>query len=1459
MLLIAFGATAPAAAQRDRFERGRLISLPRSQDDVFEWNKAREAIAAGAFAEAVERLHGLLRRGRAGVVPLDEAEERFMGLRMAVVTTLRDLPEAGQAAYEKLVEREAGQQLRAAFEAGSLEQLAMIAEEFPASQLALRARLRLGDLALESGDGLTAQSHYLAARDGLASTSPRLPVLAARMAAARVAAGAPPPDDGLAAADLARARAVASALPTRATATLVRGWPAIGGDGANPMRAPGGELLPQWQRQIVAPGFDANPYAMHAVGGLAGLFVTNGHGLLAFDPLTGEELWRNDGPMLLEDDRGDYEESTNPEVVLAPACAPEIVVAALQVPTDGMRYYFRTIDVIRRIPARRLFAFDRSTGKLLWSHWDRRNGPVAARYASHDTAGPPLISGDTVYVASHDQTGAIAYYLSAYDLRTGEPKWRQLICSSQGAVNMFGNALMEFAASPLALHDGVVYGTTNVGACYAADAASGRVRWITTYEVIALPETQLTHQRMRDVFFANSAIAVTDGVVACTPIDSAYALGFDASSGEPLWRMFYRDGARGAGAMRWLLGAIGDEFIFAGVGVVAVKARPDGATRPRASCRLVKSPESLQLSKDYGFAQTMPCGALTADRIFFPSPAGLQVFDVAGDIDRRAATLRGNSPLGNLLLVDGLLVSLRSHALDLYYDAKQLLADAERLAAREPDNAAALLALASLTRAAAGDNIEGAAGDAAVRHYQHGLEVARASGMSASSPLYRRMASELFQLTLARARRLGERSPERAVAAMRGARDAALEADQWIAAQKWVLKMLADRPQAYLEELQLLAREHGGAVHDFEGIGKVPVAAWALWETAHLADPRQAIEACQELLERYGNERFGTRSAAELAAERQIEVIRQHGRNAYAAIEKRAAEALARAAGDADLLRGVAATFPHSAAAIAAVQKILDVAIERGDIATAAGAYGQAVADSEPPPGLLRRMASAARAVGNSALANAFAGRALDQHGDTVSDLPADGGRRLRDVLAIEPLAEPATAPAEPPLRIVAELLPDAFSASYHVRELEPARGFATPAHLPLYLCGTTEQLQAFDLRRGAKAFDAALFSVPHRYLLDREPLYLCGETLILFEGSLVQGIHCSSGAEKWRFRAEQDRLLTPLGIEHGVLLMFSELTARGDGGAVVGLEPLTGSLLFRRSFPALAESIAPVASGSALWRVDSRGNTAAIERIDPLSGRTTHRVPLGESLLARLQLGARGTESWLRSLPLTLFADADTLYLPVEPQTEAHPARLAAVDFAGELRWPPWIGASGRLLSMAAERGQLIAILEGTASTTRSSRLVLIDKKSGNAVKERLLGPMARVLNWRRSSRCQPAPAHLLIEDRSERRNVNLNYFALEGDLGSFSYALRGPYAAIASTPVIGPDFVAIAAEHDRGRRLALMLLDLRSRRSLLPDGAAARSFPLERPNMFQCGAYTVVQSNEGITILGQEGSEPR
>ncbi|HEU4417894.1 MAG TPA: PQQ-binding-like beta-propeller repeat protein, partial [Planctomycetota bacterium] len=607
-----------------------LFSLVRSQDYIHEWDQALNELEAGAHESAVERLHRLLQIENAGVVPVSPG--RFLGLHLAVVTTMANLSPAAEQAYEATVRREAGGLLDHPLWELGLDQLTQLAERFPTAAIGRQARLHLGDLALEKGDGITAIRHYRRALDATRIGSDDERRTAARVECAQALIDPRTARDRAAKKRLFEgAEDVLSTLPPSTDPT---GYPAIGGggNGRTPMSPPAGRPQPQRTEDVYAVGFEQREigqFAMFPVGDLDGIFVNTGREMIAFDPLRKVRAWESPTPMREHDAggwSGDHREQINHDMVLACACGGDLVVGALQVPDKSQNVDFQmSFRIISKIPQRRLFAFSRRTGKLVWSHFDEMDGSRTRMFRGHDACGPPIIVGDTVYAPIHDRSGAIAFAVAAYELQTGKPKWRQLVCSSQQDVNMFGNARMEFAASPLAITGGVVYGATNLGVTYALDAPSGRVRWITAYEVVRMPRAMLHNQADRNIYFANNAPVVADGVVCFTPLDSAFVLGIDVETGRTLWRLPAE--ARVAGvdnSVAWLAGALDDEFVLAGKGAVAVRARPDTLPSPHPQVRQLVRPEQLT---ERGDDMLQPRPAVTGDHVWFGRLGRILGFD----------------------------------------------------------------------------------------------------------------------------------------------------------------------------------------------------------------------------------------------------------------------------------------------------------------------------------------------------------------------------------------------------------------------------------------------------------------------------------------------------------------------------------------------------------------------------------------------------------------------------------------------------------------------------------------------------------------------------------------------------------------------------------------------------------------------------------------------------------------
>ncbi|MBL9076539.1 MAG: PQQ-binding-like beta-propeller repeat protein [Planctomycetes bacterium] len=1436
-------------------EADNLFSLQRAEVDIHQWDLAQKELQAGEPAAAVERLHRLLQEETGGVVPIGPG--RFFGLRLAVLTTLANLQPAAQAAYEALVQREAGNLARRPLTELEPDQLELLARRFPTASLGRRARLRLGDLAFTAGLGRVAADHYRLALDAMPIGSRDEALAVERLHCAGV----------LAQPRRARAAAAARRLPPAGDDVLAvlppegdgAGWPALGGlDGATPMAEPAGQPRPMLAEDVEAPGFDRREigqFAMSAVGDLDGLYVATGRELIAFDPLRAGIAWVSRAPLAdAPNDGSDPTEHVNSGTQLAAAVGDDVVVAALQVPDTSVNVDFQaSFRIISKIPQRRLYAFSRRTGDLLWSHFDELEGPRTRRFRGHDACGPPLVVGDTVYAPVHDRSGAIAFSVAAYDLHTGDLRWRRLVCSSQQDVNMFGNALTEFTASPLAVADGVLYGASNLGVAYAIERANGRVRWIASYEVVRMPKTMLHGQADRPVYFANNPPAVTDGVVCLTPLDSMYVLGLEAETGAPLWRLSTDATVAGTeNRVRWLAGALDDEFVLAGRGVVAIAARP-GAER--APVRQLVRPEALRLRGDGG-GSARP--ALTQDHVWIAAGDRILGFDRAGNPLANGHTIPlPNHAAGNLLFVDGLVVSLRQRALSVLFDPTALVGRVEARAAAADADPVALLRLARLRRALAGtDGTAPVDGEAMVRLFRRGLDACERDGLPAQHPVRQALQRELFDHLHEQALAAQRRGDDSALAQLEAARAVAPDPRAFVRVQGAVLDACRGRPALLRRELDRLLREAADETFPLAGTAGVPIGAYVAWQLAQMPDlaPADAVAAWQQLLERHGTTPLPAGTAAALAEAAIRTLVAAHGSEVYAAVEARAAAALAAARDDAAALRDLGSRFPNAAAAAAARLQLLDLSVREGDLAVACSVLAQGQRAGTVPPGVLRRVSIAALARGNRGLATAMFDR-LRAHRDERSDWADDAGATYGEILArVEAEADAVPATVALPERQLARLAPRSPRQSLRVVTQLTAPGFAPPAALPL-VCTTGTELLAFDpFAAGDRPRPS--WSLAIEFL---EHVVVCGDVLVVPDLQHVYGVDLRDGTVRWQLPDGTDTRFEGmqfdgLGTSHG-LVHVAARSGIADGEALLlGIEPLSGTLVFERALPGEELKPMPKATGGRLVAMTtSRDGGIELHELDPLTGALVHTTRLSAATLQET-LRLRGGELATWMFPQGIAADRDHVFLPIDGAGPTDAPRIAAVGRDGRIAWL-WTGAAGNQLKLLP-RGDRLVVLEG--HERRPGRILLLQASDGRIVREARLGSDPSLLNWQRSWHDNPAPPILALSDLPDPSAPHRRFvaFAVDDDQPSFEVALANDDLEVEPQPLFGADFVTFGARSARNGTLRLYTLTLGDRSGALPGGTKYQRIELRSASygVAAFGAYTVVSGTDGLVVLGPD-----
>lgn len=1418
-------------------DEDNLYSLGRSQEEIHEWEAALDELAAGDARAAVERMHRLLQGDSGGVVPV--AKGRFLGLRLAVVTTMANLPPTAIEAYGALVQREAGNLATRPLQELEVDQLALLADRFPTAALGLAARIRLGDLLLVAGRGREAAGHFRQALDATPIGSADERRVAERLRCAAVLAS---PATARAAADArtldAAAEDVVSILPPSGDPAT---YPAIGGvDGRRPMSEPAGHPRPVLSEEVAARGYefaDSSRFAMFPTGDLDAIYVNTGAELLAFDPLRRSLHWSASSPMT-DADRSDQ---FNKDMVLSAACSGDVVVAALQVPDKSVNVDFQAaFRIISKIPQRRLFAYSTRTGKQIWSHFDEMDGPRTRRFRGHDACAPPLLVENTVYTPVHDRSGAIAFSVAAYDAATGQPKWRRLVCSSQQDVNMFGNARMEFAASPLSLVDGVLFGSSNLGVTYALDAATGRIRWISSYGVVRMPRAMLQHQLERPVFFANNAPAVADGVVCMTPLDSQFALGLDTETGATVWRVI-ADAVVGTveNRVRWLAGALDDEFVLAGRGAIAVKARPDG---DGPAVRQLVPPEALRTR---GGDEPGGRPAVTADHVWFPAPGRILGFDRAGNPvagDRQIAVAEYQP--GNLLLVDGIIVSLHQRGLDVLLDTEALEQHVEARVATAPDDPAGILRLANLRWALLGDDPDQASRSSLRKLFARGLACCDARGLPKNHPTRKALQRSAYALAYEEATAAARRNDPRTLELLVDARDAAPDQRAFVTVQALVLARCGTDGPRLARELDLLEREAADArMPDSD----VAVRVFVQWQRALLPGipPAQAVAAWQKLLEEHGTEALPAGPAAAIAEDAIQRLIASHGERVYTDIAARADAALALANDDPAALQAVSRRFPNANAARTARMRLLDRSVGKGDLGLACDVLAQALRSGGSTASIDRRVLVAAIARGNQGLAHTMVER-LKRHAAEASDWPADQGATYEQVVAafVDEPAPPAPA-AQLPIQEVARLpVRSPGRETHHLLPVVVAEGFAAPADRPLFAM-LGRDLQAIDLT--LPPTKAVLFAQPVESLLH---VVACGPVLVVPDFERVFALDHRTGKQVWELPRGIGPMFECLGVQGGVLHVFA-FAQSGAGGELLGVEPLTGAILFRRQMPGDGGAPVPKPVPGHLLAVASGAEGPVLQWLDPLTGEVARTVALSSAAVREhLRPAANGATSAL--LPQRLCADGERVFVPIDAASPTDAAAVLAIDSTGALAWSWTGGRGGRVI--VAVRGDRLVVVE---SADDAGRAVLLGARDGGVLHEVRLGPDAKVLNLEIGWLPTPAPRVLALSDRQDPNSRRRRFvaFGVDADQPTFEVRLTAEDGEIDRHPIFGDDFVTFGVRPSGRGAYRLWSIHLRDRSGALPTGLKYQRLNLPSPHgLGSFGPYTVVTSSECLVVLGAE-----
>ncbi len=508
-------------------------------------------------------------------------------------------------------------------------------------------------------------------------------------------------------------------------------------------------------------------------------------------------------------------------------------------------------------------ALDRSAeGKLLWKRsaseivLPKRKPDAGNKTATFE--GSPVADARNVYVALTDRVEMTATYVACLDAETGVTRWVRFMCEANANADPFtGSSVGEISHRLLTLDGPTIYYQTNLGAVASLDVEAGAIRWLATYPWEARRGFGQTQER--DL---NPAIA-HNGLVIVAPDDASSLFAFDAATGRMVWktRPLPEDIklAHLLGVAKGKVVATGDRVLLFDVKTGAlVRAWPDGGQSPQ------------------GFGR----GILAGERIYWPTKTEIHVLDQeTGLIADPPIRLQEKFQTGggNLAVGDGFLVVAQSDSLVVFCQLSRLIERYRDEIAKAPEKASNYYRMAQAAEASGLD-------DLALSSFEQVLRRARASESIDGLPLVESARDHQHKLLM----RQGD--------VARKAKDWGKAIDRFTQAAE-VARADRDRLSARLDLADVQLQD-----------GKPSLAATTLQML--LAD-----ESVRPLVVASNDGRRSVRADL-LIADRLAQIVRDHGRAAYAEFDRAAQGLLDRGVKgrDARLLADVGRSYPVAAA-----------------------------------------------------------------------------------------------------------------------------------------------------------------------------------------------------------------------------------------------------------------------------------------------------------------------------------------------------------------------------------------------------------------------------------------------------------------------------------------------------------------------------------------------------------------
>lgn len=621
---------APLAAQ-DQGPTRAGISVPEDRALASRLDDARRFLAEERWPEAVEALLEVEAADPAAVI--DAGNGLFRGAAEVAAELLHGMPAEGQALRLEWQEARLAERLEQALLPPDPIELELLAQLGAGLPVGTRAQALLRDLWMDRGYPERAAAY-----------------------------GAPPLDDGL----LRRMPAAPAADGPH---------PAILEDFRDPElpRLDLEDLSPAWSFRFDDVSTLRSWGHRVAVGnGL--LYSSNGREVVALDLDSGKPRWRFAGPAGWEavglSERDDISAGASAYTLHAPVLADGVLLAVVQEPWSiGRSDRYSRIHIRRKLPARRLYAFDAFDGRVLWKQDVPWEDPEA-RQPREIAAGPPAVAAGRVYLPVYTASGTVDLALQARDLHSGELLWQRFLISGHLETNLFGNVLSELAVPPPTADLDRVFVCTHLGAVVALDAATGRTLWSRLYERTPVRTRQNGQLSSRPQWFHNGAMAYDGRRLVVAPTDSFETIAIQGADGRLLERWPARSD-RNYGSLSNLIGLGPDGAYFTGLAAVRLPV-DEGMPRPAVGPTVYEYATSDQFN--------LQPGLMIADGILSPGSQRLIELDPRTLRERAVVLSWEENPgarIGPLDATDGWLFMMTRVGIEAFASPSALLARLE--------------------------------------------------------------------------------------------------------------------------------------------------------------------------------------------------------------------------------------------------------------------------------------------------------------------------------------------------------------------------------------------------------------------------------------------------------------------------------------------------------------------------------------------------------------------------------------------------------------------------------------------------------------------------------------------------------------------------------------------------------------------------------------------------------------